>query len=102
MTAMLATVLMFAVLNYALKSSGPVLLTEHRIPEDVEAIIEALPASLLTGMLVSGLVGERWSSLDPAVLAGLCGAAVTWSLRAPHLLSVGTALLVVVAVRWSS
>ena len=100
MTTMLATVLTFAVLNYALKASGPALLTERRIPRNVEVIIEALPASLLTGMLVSSLAGERWSALDPAVLAGLCGAAVAWSLRAPHLLSVGIAVLVVIAARW--
>lgn len=99
---MLATVLSFAVLNYVIKAAGPFILSEHEMPEPAEAILAALPSSLLAGMLISSLAGERWSALDLAVVIGLCGAVVAWSLRAPSILSVGIAVLVVVAVRWLS
>ena len=100
MTGMLATVIAFALINYALKSAGPVLLMDRRAPDRVDVVIEALPPALLTGMLVSSIAGARWSALDPAMLAGLCAAAVAWSLRAPQLVAVAAALLVTIVGRW--
>lgn len=100
MTGMLATVIAFAIINYALKSVGPVLLMDRRAPDRVDVVIEALPPALLTGMLVSSIAGARWSALDPAMLAGLCAAAVAWSLRAPQLVAVEAALLVTIVGRW--
>ena len=100
MSLMLATVMTFAVLNYALKSAGPVRLMGRQLPERTEAVIEALPSTILTGMLISGIMGERWSSFDPAIIAGLGGATLAWSLRAPHLLSVAIAVVVVIIARW--
>lgn len=100
MTGMLATVIAFALINYALKSAGPVLLMDHKPPERLDAVIEALPPALLTGMLVSSVAGARWSTLDPAVLAGLCAAATVWALRAPQLVAVAAALAVTIVGRW--
>lgn len=99
MSAMLATVVVFAVLNFGLKAAGPVLLYEQQLPDRVEAVIEALPAALLAGMLVSAVVGERWQTLDPAILAGLSGAAVAWSLRAGQLVSVVVCLVITIVLR---
>lgn len=99
MTGMLATVIAFAFINYALKSAGPVLLMDRTTPARVDAIIEALPSALLTGMLVSSIAGAGWSALDPAVLAGLCAAAAVWALRAPQLMAVAVALLVTIVGR---
>ncbi|SCG57359.1 Branched-chain amino acid transport protein (AzlD) [Micromonospora echinaurantiaca] len=100
MSSMLVTVLIFAVINYGVKAVGPVLLYERRFPEQVEAVIEALPAALLAGMLVSVVVDAQWRGLDPAILAGLTGAAVAWRLHAGQLVTVLVCLAITVAVRW--
>ena len=100
MSGMLTTVIAFALISYALKSAGPVLLMDRTAPERLDSVIEALPPALLTGMLVSSLAGERWSGLDPAVVAGLCAAAAMWSIRAPQLAAVAVALVVTVVGRW--
>lgn len=100
MSAMVATVLVFAALNYGLKAAGPVLLYERQFPDRVEAVLEGLPAALLAGMLVSAVLDDQWQGLDPAILAGLGGAAVAWSLRAGQLASVVVCLAITIALRW--
>ncbi|MGB4779714.1 AzlD domain-containing protein [Microbacterium sp.] len=100
MTSMLVTVIAFAAINYALKSAGLLLLMERRPPDPVQDVIEAMPAAMLTGMLVASVLGERWAGLDPAVLVGLSAAAIAWLFRAPQLVAVAVALAATVAVRW--
>jgi uncharacterized membrane protein len=102
MTTMVGAVLIFAVLNYALKAAGPVMLMGHNLSDRMGTIIEALPSALLTGMLVSSIVGQRGAEVDPTVLAGLGCGTLAWFCKAPHILSVTVSVVVVIAIRWVS
>lgn len=99
MTSMLWTVLAFAVINYLIKAAGPVLMHGRSFPPRVRAVVDALPAALLAGMLVCSVLGTRWQALDPTLIGGLAAAAVAWTLRAPQLASVAIGVLATVALR---
>ncbi|MFC0531967.1 AzlD domain-containing protein [Phytohabitans kaempferiae] len=85
---MLATVVLFAVINYMLKAAGPVLVIPDSIPSPARAVVDALPPALLAGMLVSSVVGYRGSAVDPSVLAGLAVVAAVWALRGGQFVTV--------------
>jgi uncharacterized membrane protein len=99
MTAMLTTVLVFAVITYALKSAGPVLVPFDSFPPRARAVVDALPSALLAGMLVSSVIGYRGVELDPSVLAGLAVVAAVWAFRASQLVCVFAGLATTVVWR---
>jgi ABC-type uncharacterized transport system permease subunit len=84
MTAMMVTVGLFTVINYALKAAGPVLMPDRTFPRWVQLVVDALPLALLTAVVVTAVVGVRGSLLDVTVLIGLGAAATAWRLGSGH------------------
>ncbi|MDP3890818.1 AzlD domain-containing protein [Nocardioides sp.] len=99
MTAMVITVVAFALINYALKAIGPVFLPDRELPRAVSLLINALPLALLCGMLVTSVVGDAGANLDLSLLVGLAAATVAWALRAGHLTCVATCAGVTIVCR---
>jgi uncharacterized membrane protein len=99
MTVMVITVTTFALINYAVKAAGPVLMPDQDFPAAAQLIIDALPLALLCGMLITSVVGSEGVNLDPSLLAGLAAAAVAWALRAGHLACVATCAGVTILCR---
>jgi uncharacterized membrane protein len=99
MSGMLDTVVVFALINYAIKACGPVLLHGRRMPARLAAFVGALPAALLAGMLTSSVVGAAGRGLDPTALGGLATTAVAWHLGAGQMGSVGLGVLATALLR---
>ena len=99
MTSMLMTVLAFALINYVVKAIGPVLLQGRSFPPRVRAVVDALPAALLAGMLVCAVVGPQGRALDATLCGGLAATAVAWACRIGQLASVALGVLTVIALR---
>lgn len=97
--SMLLAVVAFAVVNYALKAAGPVMLHGRKLPPRVGAVIDALAPALLAGMLVGSVAGPRWTHLDPALVGGMVAATLAWLARAGQLGSVVACMLVTALLR---
>lgn len=97
--SMLFTVLAFAVINYALKAAGPVMLHGRKLSPRVSAVIDALAPALLAGMLVGSVAGPQWSSLDPALVGGMVAATLAWLARGGQLGGVAACMLVTALLR---
>lgn len=97
--AMLFTVVAFALINYALKAAGPVMLHGRKLPPRVSAVIDALAPALLAGMLVGSVAGPQWSNLDPALVGGLVAATLAWLARGGQLGGVVACMLVTALLR---
>lgn len=99
MNTMLLTVLLFAVINFAIKAAGPVLLHGRALPARAAAFVNALPPALLAGLFTGAVVGDAGRGLDPTLLAGLATAAAACLLRAGQLGSVVLGVLATAALR---
>jgi branched-subunit amino acid transport protein len=96
---MLFTVVAFALINYALKAAGPVMLHGRKLPPRLSAVIDALAPALLAGMLVGSVAGPQWSNLDPALMGGLVAATLAWLARGGQLGGVVACMLVTALLR---
>ena len=99
MTGMVIAVVALALLNFAYKAAGPALIGDRAFPERVQAVVDALPAALLAGLLVVDLVGDRWKDADWTALPGLAVAGALALVRAPHLLCIAAGVLTTAAAR---
>jgi uncharacterized membrane protein len=93
------TILALAVITFAIKAAGPVLLGGRELPPRVMAVITLLAPALLAGLVMV----ETFSEGDEIVLdpraAGLAAAAGALALRAPMLVTVGLAAVVTAGLR---
>ncbi len=94
-----AAIACVAVVSFALKAAGPLLLADRPLPPRAVALVDALAPALLAGLLVVALLGRSWSGADPTVLPGLAVLVLLHLRKVPHLGCVGAALAVTVAVR---
>jgi branched-subunit amino acid transport protein len=99
MTTMIVAVLVLAIANVALKAAGPAVLVDQEFPPRTQSLVDALPAALLTGLLIVDLLGPGWTALDPTVLPGLVAAAGLRLAHRSHLVCILGAVAVTAAVR---
>ena len=99
MTALVLAVIALAVINVVYKGVGPAVLGDRTFPPRIQAVVDALPAALLAGLIAVNLLGERWSSADATMVPGLAAAGITWWLRMPQLACVAVAVAVTILVR---
>ena len=98
--AILTAVITLAVINLAFKGVGPALLGDREFPARVQAVITALPAVLLAGLLTVDLAGDRWRDADWTLLPGLVAGLVLRAVRSSsHLLCLAVAMLVTAGLR---
>ena len=99
MSAATLTILALALITFAIKAAGPVLLGGRELPERVMAVITLLAPALLAGLVMV----ETFSEGDEIVLdpraAGVGAAAVTLAMRLPMLATVAVAALVTAGIR---
>jgi branched-subunit amino acid transport protein len=86
------------VATWLMKAAGPLLVGKRRLsPRFGNAAGLAAPA-LLAALLISEVLGEHWTEIDWATIAGLAAGGTSYLLKAPMLVAVliaitGTALL---------
>jgi uncharacterized membrane protein len=98
-TAIVVAIAVLAVLNFVFKAVGPVVLADQEFPPRAQAVVDAFSPALLAGLLVVGLLGQRWALFDWTALPGLLAAALAWRLRAPQLACIAVGVAVTVLVR---
>jgi branched-subunit amino acid transport protein len=99
MITMIAAVLALAVMNIVFKAAGPAVLGDREFPPRVEALVDALPAALLAGLLVVDLLGSHWAAFDWTMLPGLGVAAGLRAARQSHLVCIVGAVACTAALR---
>lgn len=85
--------------SFLLKAAGPALLGDRELPPWSRAVIALLAPALLAALVVTEVLGRRWSAVDTAVLAALAVVVITRLLKAPVLLSVLAGVLTAAALR---
>lgn len=83
MTAIWITIAAVAVLNFATKAVGPLLLANRGLPEKVAQFVRLLGPALLSGLVVADTLSSGQRLVLDARLAGVAAAAVAILLRAP-------------------
>ncbi len=74
--------------TYLLKSAGPLLLGNRRLPSLVETIANRTPAALLAALVVVSTLADGRSIVVDERLVGVAGAAIALRLRVPFVLVV--------------
>ncbi|MFF5475635.1 AzlD domain-containing protein [Streptomyces achromogenes] len=83
-----------AVLSFALKAGGPTALGERELPPRARAVIAFMAPALLAGLVTTGVAGDGWRTVDPALLAALTAVPLLRRCRLPMpAVLVGAALL---------
>jgi uncharacterized membrane protein len=98
-TTMVVAVAALAVINFAFKAAGPALLGDREFSARTHAVLDALPAALLAGLIVVDLLGPRWADADWTMAAGLLTAGVARTRHAPHLLCILAGVVVTAGLR---
>ena len=93
------TIAALAVITFAIKAAGPVLLGGRELPEHVMAVVVLLAPALLAALVVVQTFGEGQELVLDARAAGVGVAAGALMLRAPMLVVVALAAIVTAAVR---
>ncbi len=75
--------IVLAVGTFALKSAGPVLLGDRRLPTRVQAVVDLLPAALLASLAIVSTLGDARSLVVDARIIGLLVAGVALWRKAP-------------------
>ena len=99
MTAIVVGIAALAVINFAFKATGPVLLADRQPSPTVRELITAMTPALLAGLVTVELAGPRWGELDWTMIPGLAAAAVAYRRGTPELVCLVVAVLVTVTVR---
>lgn len=85
--------------TFALKSAGPLVLGDRRLPERLRRVVDLLPAALLAALALVSTVGDgRSISMDPRMV-GLAVAAVALWRRAPFVMVIVAASAATALVR---
>jgi branched-subunit amino acid transport protein len=87
-------VISVALLNAAIKGSGPAILGQRGIPPVARRLVGVLPAVVLTALVVSDVAGARWVHFDWQLAIGVGAAGTARLFKAPLL----PAMLIAVAV----
>lgn len=91
--------IVLAVGTYLLKSAGPVLLGDRRLPASLQQLIDLLPAALLASLALVSTVGDGQNIVIDARVIGLLVAGVALWRRLPFVVVVVLASAATAAVR---
>ncbi len=91
MTRGTPTLLALAVVTYALKSAGPLLLGGRQLPQAIDRLANLLPASLLAALVATSTFASGKSLSVDSRSVGLVCAAIVLAFRAPFVVVVVSA-----------
>ncbi|GAA4965643.1 AzlD domain-containing protein [Actinoplanes utahensis] len=69
-------ILVVAAGSFLLKAAGPALLGDRELPSWSRGVIGLLAPALLAALVVTEVLGRRWSAVDVTVVAALAGVVV--------------------------
>jgi len=74
-----------ALASFTIKATGPAILGDRPLPSRARGVIALLAPALLAGLVISDILGARWSSADGPLALGVLTAAAgrTTGLPAP-------------------
>jgi branched-subunit amino acid transport protein AzlD len=98
-TEIIIGIAVIALINFALKGVGPVMLADREPSPVVQELITAMAPALLAGLVTVQLTGPRWGQLDWTALPGLLAAAVAYLRGLPDLVCIGIAVIVTIVLR---
>lgn len=83
-----ATIVLIALASgtFLLKSAGPMLLGDRRLPTVVQSVVDLLPAALLASLAIVSTLGDGRSLAVDARIVGLVVAGIALWRRAPFVL----------------
>ena len=99
MTTMYLAIAALALVNLLFKGAGPMILGDHQFSARTQAMLDALPAAMLAGLVAVDLLGQHWAAADWTMVPGLTTAGVLRWLHAPHLLCIAAGVGVTAALR---
>ena len=99
MSVIVIGIVALALLNFAFKATGPVLLMDAEPSPTVQEVVISLSPALLTGLVVVELAGERWAHLEWTALPALAAAAVAYRKGVPDLVCILIAVGVAAGLR---
>ena len=99
MTAMYLAVAALAIINFAFKAAGPAILGDHEFGAGTQAVLSALPAALLAGLIAVDLLGPTWADADWTMIPGLLTVGLARIRRAPDLVCIVAGVAVTAALR---
>lgn len=88
-----------AVGTYLLKSAGPLLLGDRRLPSSMQQLVDLLPAALLASLALVSTVGDGQHIVIDARVIGLIVAGVALWRRLPFVVVIVLASAATAAVR---
>jgi hypothetical protein len=88
MTAVWVSIGIVAIVNFAIKASGPVLLAGRELPARMLQVIALLAAAILAALVVVGTLSEDGRLKVDEQSAGVAVAGVALLLRVPMLLAI--------------
>lgn len=99
MTAVWVSIAVVALVNFAIKASGPVLLGGRELPEQLLRIIALLASAILTALVVVGTFSEDDHLKVDEQTIGVAAAGVALVLRAPLLAAVALGAVTAAVLR---
>ena len=99
MTAVWVSIGIVAVINFAIKASGPVLLAGRELPDQLLRIIALLAPAILTALVLVGSISEdgRLKVDEQTAGVGIAGAAM--GLGVPMLAAIALGVVTAAALR---
>jgi hypothetical protein len=92
-------IVVLALMNFAFKATGPVLLMDAEPSPTVQELVISLSPALLTGLVVVELAGARWADLDWTALPPLVAAGLAYRRGVPDLVCILIAVGVAAGLR---
>ena len=99
MTAVWLSIGIVAVINFAIKASGPVLLAGRELPDGLLQIIALLAPAILTALVLVGSISEDGRLKVDAQTAGVAVAGVAMGLRVSMLAAIALGVTTAAALR---
>lgn len=99
MTAVWVSIGVVAVVNFAIKASGPVLLAGREIPARMVEVIALLASAILAALVVVGTFSEDGRLKLDEQSAGVAVAGVALLLRVPMLVAIAAGTLTAALLR---
>jgi branched-subunit amino acid transport protein len=99
MTMLWVVIVAVAIANAVIKAAGPVLVGGRNLPAQVTVVTALLAPAILTGLIVTQLLGDDGRIVLDERVFGVGVAAIALTLRAHMLVAVVLAVLTVAALR---